>query len=111
MPNHATIPSKTLNYQRLRNQDILGQNQFTQYLFYKLGPTKDNRLKTPTQGGKLHPRKIRNVIFFQKNRKEDSHTNIKITSKIRGNNNYYSLITLNGLNSPIKRHKSNRVNT
>jgi hypothetical protein len=37
--------------------------------------------------------------------KEDSHTNIKITSKITRSNNYYCLISLNinGLNSSIKR--------
>jgi hypothetical protein len=41
------------------------------------------------------------------NPKEDSHTNIKIISKITGSNNHYSLISLsiNGLNSPIKRHR------
>jgi hypothetical protein len=42
-----------------------------------------------------------------KNPKEDNHTNIKITSKITGSNNHYSLISLNiiELNSPIKRHR------
>jgi hypothetical protein len=40
------------------------------------------------------------------NPKEDNHTNIKITSKITGSNNYYSLISnINGLNSTIKRHR------
>jgi exonuclease III len=41
------------------------------------------------------------------NPKEDSHTNIKIASKIKGSNNHYSLISLNinGLNSQIKRHR------
>ena len=41
------------------------------------------------------------------NPKEDNHTNIKITSKIGGSNNHYSLISLNinGSNSPIKRHR------
>jgi hypothetical protein len=29
--------------------------------------TKDNIWKMPTQGGKLHPRKSKEVIFFQQN--------------------------------------------
>ena len=41
--------------------------------------------------------------------KEEKHTNISLplTTKITGNNNHYSLISLdiNGLNSPIKRHR------
>jgi hypothetical protein len=41
------------------------------------------------------------------NTKEDSHTNIIITSQITGSNNHYSLISLNinGLNFPIRRHR------
>jgi hypothetical protein len=43
------------------------------------------------------------------NPKEDSHTNIisPLTTKITGSNNLYNLVSLNinGLNSPIKRHK------
>jgi hypothetical protein len=42
------------------------------------------------------------------NPKEDSHTNIiPPLTKIPGNNNHFSLISLNinGLNSPIKRHR------
>jgi len=43
------------------------------------------------------------------NPKEGKHTNIipLLTTKITGNNNHYSFISLNinGLNSPIKRHR------
>ena len=43
------------------------------------------------------------------NQKEDSHKNRMptLTTKIIGSNNYFSLISLNinGLNSPIKRHR------
>jgi hypothetical protein len=43
------------------------------------------------------------------NLKEDSHKNRipTLTTKITGSNNYFSLISLNinGLNSPIKRHR------
>jgi hypothetical protein len=38
--------------------------------FYKSSPTKDNKWKTPTQGGKLHPRKTKKVIFFQETQKK-----------------------------------------
>ena len=33
--------------------------------FHKSSPTKDNRWKTPKQGGKLYHRKSKKVIFFQ----------------------------------------------
>jgi hypothetical protein len=33
--------------------------------FPKSSPTKDNRWKMPTQGGKLYPRKSKKLIFFQ----------------------------------------------
>ena len=43
------------------------------------------------------------------NLKEDNHKNRNptLTRKITGSNNYFSLVSLNinGLNSPIKRHK------
>jgi hypothetical protein len=43
------------------------------------------------------------------NPKEDNHTNIipPLTTKLTGSKNQFSLITLNinGLNSPIKRHR------
>jgi hypothetical protein len=37
---------------------------------HKSSPTKYNRWKTPTQEGKLHPRKSKKVIFFQKTQKK-----------------------------------------
>jgi hypothetical protein len=51
----------------------------------------DNRCKTPTQGGKLHPRKSKKIIFQQ------THTNIipPLTTKITGSNDHFSLISLN----------------
>jgi exonuclease III len=55
------------------------------------------------------PLKIQESNLLSINLAEDSHTNIisPITTKITGSNNHYSLIPLNinGLNSPIKRHK------
>ena len=46
------------------------KNKFTQQSFHKSSPTKDNRWKTPTQGGKLHPRKSKKAIFFQQTQKK-----------------------------------------
>jgi hypothetical protein len=39
------------------------------------------------------PYKKQESNLLSTNPKEDSHTNIKITSKIRGSNNHYSLIS------------------
>jgi hypothetical protein len=46
------------------------KTKFTQYLSTISSPTKDNRWKTPIQGGKLHPRKGKKVIFFQQTQKK-----------------------------------------
>ena len=54
-------------------------------IFLQIQPYKDNRWKTPTHGGNLHPRKKQKNKLLSKNPKENSHTNIKITSKITGN--------------------------
>jgi hypothetical protein len=66
-------------------------------------------LKTPTEGGKLHPRRSKKVIIFQQTQKEIATQNIipPLTIKITGSNNNYSLISLNinGLNSLIERHR------
>jgi hypothetical protein len=42
--------------------------------FHKTSPTKDNKWKTPTQGGKLHPRKSKKVIFQQTQKKIGTQT-------------------------------------
>jgi hypothetical protein len=67
-------------------------------------------METPTQGGKPYPRKSKEVIFFQQTQKKiatHTHTTPSLTTKITGSNNHFSLISLNinGLNSPIKRHR------
>jgi len=77
--------------------------------FHKCSPTKDNTWKSPTQGGKLHPRKKQETNYHSTNPKEASHTNITppLTTKIRGNNNHWFLISLNinEINFPIKRDR------
>jgi hypothetical protein len=74
-------------------------------IFPQIQPLKDNKGKTPTQRWKLHPRKSNP----SPNLKEDSHTNgiPTLNTKITRSNNYFPLISLNinGLNSPIKRHR------
>jgi hypothetical protein len=104
----ATISSQTLNYNRWRNQNIPRQNQIHTLSFHKSSPSKDNKGKTPSQGGKLCPRKnqeSKSLISL----KEYSHKNRipTLTTEITESNNYFSLISLNinGLNSPIKRHR------
>jgi hypothetical protein len=42
--------------------------------FHKFSPIKDNRWKTATQGGKLHPRKSKKVIFQQTQKKIATQT-------------------------------------
>jgi hypothetical protein len=32
--------------------------------FHKTSPSKGDKWKTPTQGGKLHPRNSKKIIFF-----------------------------------------------
>jgi hypothetical protein len=53
------------------------------------------------------PQKKQESNLLLTNSKEDNHRNIKITLKIIGSNNHYSLISLNvsGFKSPIKRHR------
>jgi len=46
-------------------------NIFSQIQYYK-----NNRWNAPTQGGKLHHRKSKKVIFFATNPKEESQSNI-----------------------------------
>jgi hypothetical protein len=63
-------PRKTLNYPRWVNQEIPWQNEIYTISFHKSNPIKDNRWKTPTQVGKLHPRKSKKLIFFQQTQKK-----------------------------------------
>jgi hypothetical protein len=76
---------------------------------HKCRCTKDNRWKTPTQGGKLHPRKNKKIIFFQQTQKKTEQYKHNSTSykDITGSSNHYSSISLNinGINSTIKRHR------
>jgi hypothetical protein len=40
------------------------QKQICTISFQKSSPSKDNKWKTPTHGGKLHPRKSKKIVFF-----------------------------------------------
>ena len=76
--------------------------------FHKSSRSKGNNGKTPTQRTETTPQK-KQESNPSTNLKEDSHKNRMptLTTKIKGSNNYFSLISLNinGLNSPIKRHR------
>jgi hypothetical protein len=56
----------------------------------------DNKWKTPPQGGKLLPRKSKELIFFLTIQKEDSNINIiqPLTTKLTGIKSNFSLIFL-----------------
>jgi hypothetical protein len=109
MPAQVTIPSQTFNYHSFRNQSIPQQNQIHTLSFHESSPSKDNNKKK-----KNNTR--RETMSYEKqesnpstNLKEDSHKNRMpiLTTKIKGSNNYFSLISLNinALNSPIKIHR------
>jgi hypothetical protein len=53
------------------------------------------------------PQKKEKINLLLTKPKQDSHTSMNIISKITGDNNHNSLISLNinELNSPIKRHR------
>ena len=80
---------------------------FTQYLPIDMALQRTT-WKTPTQGGTLHPRKKQgsNLSTILK---EDSHRSIilPLNTKITRSNNHVSLLShnINGINSPIKRHR------
>jgi hypothetical protein len=65
MPAQVTIVRKTLNYHRWRIQDIPWQNQVYTKFSHKSSPRKDNRWKTATQGGKLHPKESKKATIQQ----------------------------------------------
>jgi hypothetical protein len=51
--------------------------------FHKSSPTNNNRWKTPTQGRKLHSRKMKKVIYFQQTQKKIAKQTIPpLTTKI-----------------------------
>jgi hypothetical protein len=74
MPAQTTIPSKTLNYYRWKKQDITRPNLHDTF---PQSPTKSNRWKMPTQGGKLHTRISKKISFNKPKRR----LNIKIILK------------------------------
>jgi hypothetical protein len=89
----------------LKNRGILLQNQIYTISFHKSNPSKDNKGKTPTEGGKLQKQESN----LSTDLKEDNYMN-RIptqTTKITRSNTYFSLISLNiyGLISIIKRYR------
>ena len=82
------------------------KTKFAQYLSTNSTPQRITDGKCQHKEGNYTLKKQESNLL-PTNPKEDTHTNIKITSKITGSNNHYSLISLNnnGLNSLIKRHR------
>ena len=82
------------------------QNQIHTLSFHESSPSNDNNIKKQYKDGNHALEKESNPST---NLKEDSHKNRMptLTTKVKGSNNYFSLISLNinGLNSPIKRHR------
>jgi hypothetical protein len=108
MSAQATIPSQTFNYCRWRNQSIPQPNQIHTLSFHEYSPSKDNNRKKTNTRTETTPEK-KQESNSSTNLKEDRHKNRMpmLTTKIIGNNNSFSLISLNinGLNSPRKRHR------
>ena len=74
---------------------------------YQSSPTKDPRRKTPTQGRYLHQRKDKILSIHKKDKKRKPQVHKVVYKNKHVRNQQSSLISLNinGLNSPIKRHK------
>jgi hypothetical protein len=70
MPDQATIPTKFSIIIDGETKLFYDKNQIYIISFHTSSPTKNDRWKTPTQGGKLHPRKSKKVIFFQQTQKK-----------------------------------------
>jgi hypothetical protein len=108
MPAQATIPSKTLNQHRWKEQNIPGQNQIHTISIYQpslkgeFWKKKSNTRKIPA------PKKGQNIKHFTTKSKTESHKHIKppTMTNMPGASSRLDLISLHihGLNSPIKRH-------
>ena len=86
------------------------KTKFTQYLFTNPALQRITDKKLQHKEGNYTLEKARKYLLST-NPKEGSHTNIiPPLTKITGSNNHFSLISLdiNGLNSPIKRHRQPR---
>jgi hypothetical protein len=68
MPAQATILSKTLNYHRWRNQSIPRGTQIHTITFLEFSPSKNNKAKTSTQGGKYILEEGRKELFNEPKR-------------------------------------------
>jgi hypothetical protein len=64
-------------------------------------------MENSIHGGKLHPRKSKKLIFSRQPQENLTNIILPQTTKIRGSNNHWILVSLNinWFNSPIKRHR------
>ena len=58
----------------MENKIFHDKKQIYTISFHKSSPTRDNSWKTPTQGGNLHTRKSKKVIFQQTQKKIATQT-------------------------------------
>jgi hypothetical protein len=63
--------NKTKQQQNIDGETKIFQKYIYTISFHKCSPTKANRWKTPTQEGKLQPRKNKKVIFKQTKTKKE----------------------------------------
>ena len=77
-------------------------------IFPEIQPCEGYSIGNPNTRRETIPKKKQESNLLTTNPKEEIHTNIipPLTTKVTGNKNDYSLISLdiNGLSSPIKRH-------
>jgi hypothetical protein len=75
-------------------------------LFPKSSPTKENRMKTQIQDGKLYPRKNKKLIFQQTQKETVTNVIPALVTKITGSKNHFSHYLLISVDSiPQKRHR------
>jgi hypothetical protein len=78
------------------------KNQIYTISLHQYSSSKDNKWRTPTQGGKLHPRKSKKIIFFKKTKKKITTKDIilPLTTKITESKHffpYYLLISMGSI--------------
>ena len=107
MPTQATIPAKLSITIDVEIKLFHGKTKFTQYLSTIQAVQRVITGKHQHKGQKLHPRKSKKAILQQTRTRKPHLQNTNFNNNITGSNNYFSLISINinGLNSPIKRHR------
>jgi hypothetical protein len=79
MPTQATIPNKTL----IDGETKIchDKTKFKQYL--STNPARYNRIKRPIQGGKLHSRKSKKLLFLQQTQRKIAEHLIRVEVRVQ----------------------------